>query len=220
VKSMNQSNTLIDKLWATHEIVCREDGESLLWVDRHYVHEGSFHAFSRLTERGIPAAEPQQTFTVTDHYVPTRDRRHLANPEIARMVRHARNFGCGSSREAAVYALYDYGIRCVIAPSFGDISSGNAVQNGLLTAMVSDEQAAEIMAALIQAPGLALTVDLAAQTILCGHRTHEFSTDPVSRTRLLNGWDDIALTQSYRDRSAAFKTANRTARPWSIPHAG
>src|ERR1700693_3103299 len=59
-----------------------------------------------------------------------------------------RNFGCGSSREAAVYALYDYGVRCVIAPSYGDIFSGNAVQNGLLTAIVSDEQAAEIMAAL------------------------------------------------------------------------
>ena len=66
----------------------------------------------------------------------------------AKIVVGARNFGCGSSREAAVYALYDYGIRCVIAPSFGDIFSGNAVQNGLLTAIVTDEEAAEIMAAL------------------------------------------------------------------------
>jgi 3-isopropylmalate/(R)-2-methylmalate dehydratase small subunit len=138
----------------------------------------------------------------------------------ARIVVAARNFGCGSSREAAVYALYDYGIRCVIAPSFGDIFSGNAVQNGLLTAMVSDEQAEETMAALSQAPGLALTVDLTAQTIMCGHQTYEFSIDPVRRTRLLNGWDDIALTESYRDRIAAFKTADRTLRPWSIPRAG
>jgi len=132
----------------------------------------------------------------------------------------ARNFGCGSSREAAVYALYDFGIRCVIAPSFGDIFSGNAVQNGLLTAMVSDQQAAEIMAALTQAPGLVLTVDLAGQTIVCGPQTYEFSIDPVRRTRLLNGWDDIALTESYRDHIAAFKTADRTTRPWSIPRAG
>jgi 3-isopropylmalate/(R)-2-methylmalate dehydratase small subunit len=137
----------------------------------------------------------------------------------ARIVVAARNFGCGSSREAAVYALYDYGIRCVIAPSFGDIFSGNAVQNGLLTAMVSDEQAAEIMAALTQAPGLALTVDLAGLTILCGPRTYEFSIDSVRRTRLLNGWDDIALTESYRDCIAAYKTADRTARPWSMPRA-
>ncbi|MBO0757677.1 MAG: 3-isopropylmalate dehydratase small subunit, partial [Bradyrhizobiaceae bacterium] len=73
---------------------------------------------------------------------------------------------------------------------------------------------------LSQAPGLALTVDLAGQTILCSGRTYEFSIDPVRRTRLLNGWDDIALTESYRDRIAGFKAADRTARPWSIPRAG
>jgi 3-isopropylmalate/(R)-2-methylmalate dehydratase large subunit len=85
---MNDPRTLIDKLWAAHEIVRREDGESLLWVDRHYVHEGSFHAFARLAERGVGVAEPGLTFAVADHYVPTRSPRHnIANPEIARMVR-------------------------------------------------------------------------------------------------------------------------------------
>jgi 3-isopropylmalate/(R)-2-methylmalate dehydratase large subunit len=85
---MNEPQTLIDKLWAAHEIVRREDGEALLWIDRHYVHEGSFHAFSRLAERGVPVAEPALTFGVADHYVPTRGSRHaIANPEIARMVR-------------------------------------------------------------------------------------------------------------------------------------
>jgi 3-isopropylmalate/(R)-2-methylmalate dehydratase large subunit len=80
--------TLFDKLWAAHEIVRRDDGESLLWVDRHYVHEGSFHAFARLAERGVPVAEPGLTFGVADHYVPTRGDRHaIVNPEIARMVR-------------------------------------------------------------------------------------------------------------------------------------
>jgi 3-isopropylmalate/(R)-2-methylmalate dehydratase large subunit len=80
--------TLIDKLWAAHEIVRREDGGSLLWVDRHYVHEGSFHAFSRLAERGAAVAEPGLTFGVADHYVPTRAPRDtIGNPEIARMVR-------------------------------------------------------------------------------------------------------------------------------------
>jgi 3-isopropylmalate/(R)-2-methylmalate dehydratase small subunit len=135
----------------------------------------------------------------------------------AKIVVAARNFGCGSSREAAVYALYDYGIRCVVAPSFGDIFSGNAVQNGLLAAIMSDEQAAEIMAALAQTPELLLTVDLEQQTILCGNRTYAFSIDPVRRVRLLNGWDDIALTQSYRDQIAAFKAADRARRPWTIP---
>jgi 3-isopropylmalate/(R)-2-methylmalate dehydratase large subunit len=112
---MNQSNTLIDKLWAIHEIVCRDDGESLLWVDRHYVHEGSFHAFGRLSERGMPVAEPGQTFAVADHYVPTRgDRHHIANPEIARMVRqleentakyHIKLFGVDDPRQGIVHVV-------------------------------------------------------------------------------------------------------------------
>src|SRR6476469_4697965 len=69
---MNAPLTLFDKLWAAHEIARREDGEALLWVDRHYVHEGSFNAFSQLKSRGARVAEPGLTFAVADHYVPTR----------------------------------------------------------------------------------------------------------------------------------------------------
>ena len=133
----------------------------------------------------------------------------------AKIIVGGRNFGCGSSREAAVWALCDYGVRCVIAPSFGDIFSGNAVQNGLLTAIASDEETTEIMAALAAKPGLDMTVDLERQTILCGDRTYTFAIDPVRRTRLLNGWDDIALTESYRDRIAAFVANDRIRRPWA-----
>ena len=136
----------------------------------------------------------------------------------AKIVVGARNFGCGSSREAAVYALYDYGVRCVIAPSFGDIFSGNAIQNGLLTAIITDEEASEIMAALERTPDLPLTIDLEQQTIVCGNRTYKFAIDPVRRMRLLNGWDDIALTESYRDRIAEFKSKDRSARDWAVPH--
>ncbi|MEA2981601.1 MAG: 3-isopropylmalate/(R)-2-methylmalate dehydratase small subunit [Alphaproteobacteria bacterium] len=138
----------------------------------------------------------------------------------AKIVVGSRNFGCGSSREAAVYALYDYGIRCVIAPSFGDIFSGNAIQNGLVLAMVTDDEAAEIMAALHRTPDLPVTVDLEQQTVVCGNRTTNFSIDPVRRMRLLNGWDDIALTESYRGRIAAFKAADRGRRPWADPRGG
>ena len=137
----------------------------------------------------------------------------------ARVIVAARNFGCGSSREAAVYALYDYGIRCVIAPSFGDIFAGNAVQNGLLAAIVSDDEAVELMAALAATPQLPLIVDLEQLTILCGNREYRFSIDPVRRARLLNGWDDIALTQSFRDQIAAFKTVDGLRRPWVLPRA-
>ena len=128
-----------------------------------------------------------------------------------------RNFGCGSSREAAVYALCDYGIRCVIAPSFGDIFAGNAVQNGLLTAIVSDDEAATLMRLLGEKPQPPLTVDLEQQTIQCGDQTFRFAIDPVRRTRLLNGWDNIALTESYTGEIAAFKMADRARRPWATP---
>ena len=111
---MNAPLTLFDKLWARHEIVQR-DGESLLWVDRHYVHEGSFHAFGRLAERGAPVAEPGLTFAVADHYMPTRgSRRTIANPEIARMVRQVEEntakhnvklFGIDDPRQGIVHVV-------------------------------------------------------------------------------------------------------------------
>jgi 3-isopropylmalate/(R)-2-methylmalate dehydratase small subunit len=135
----------------------------------------------------------------------------------AKIIVGARNFGCGSSREAAVYALYDYGIRCVIAPSFGDIFAGNAVQNGLLTAAVSDDVAAELMAQLMATPATPVTIDLEQQTISCGNHSYGFAIDPVRRLRLLNGWDDIALTESFSGRIAAFKAADRLRRPWTLP---
>jgi 3-isopropylmalate/(R)-2-methylmalate dehydratase small subunit len=135
----------------------------------------------------------------------------------ARIIVGARNFGCGSSREAAVYALCDYGIRCVIAPSFGEIFAGNAVQNGLLTAVVSDDEAATLMGLLGDKPDQALIVDLEQQTITCGDRSFRFVIDPALRTRLLNGWDNIALTESYSDKIAAFRMADRARRPWAAP---
>jgi 3-isopropylmalate/(R)-2-methylmalate dehydratase small subunit len=128
-----------------------------------------------------------------------------------------RNFGCGSSREAAVYALYDFGVRCVIAPSFGDIFAGNAVQNGLLTAVVTEPEAAEIMGLLAKRPELPVSVDLEQQTILCGNRNYKFRVDPIRRMRLLNGWDDLALTGNYRDRITAFKANDKIRRPWAVP---
>ena len=83
----NAPQTLIDKLWSAHEIARRDDGAALLWVDRHYVHEGSFLAFSQVQERGRAVAEPGLTFGIADHYVPTRGRdRGIADPSIAAMV--------------------------------------------------------------------------------------------------------------------------------------
>ena len=135
----------------------------------------------------------------------------------ARILIGGRNFACGSSREAAVYALVDWGIRCVIAPSFGDIFAGNAVQNGLLTAVVRDEEVAVLMAAMGTEPSLPVSVDLAAQTIAFGRDALRFSIDPVRRLRLLNGWEDIDLTRSRGSEIAAFKATDPARRPWAIP---
>jgi len=128
-----------------------------------------------------------------------------------------RNFGGGSSREAAVYALYDAGIRCVIAPSFGDIFAQNAVKNGMLPAVVAEADASELGSLVAADPALPITVDLEHQTIARGNRTFAFTVDDVSRNQLLNGWDDIDLTGSYRARIADFKAADRERRPWARP---
>jgi 3-isopropylmalate/(R)-2-methylmalate dehydratase large subunit len=112
---MNAPLTIIDKLWNAHEILRRDDGESLLWIDRHYVHEGSFHAFGKLAERGGTVARPDLTFAVADHYVPTRgSRQKIANAELAHMVRQVEDntakhgiklFGLDDSRQGIVHVV-------------------------------------------------------------------------------------------------------------------
>jgi 3-isopropylmalate/(R)-2-methylmalate dehydratase small subunit len=129
----------------------------------------------------------------------------------------SRNFGGGSSREAAVYALYEAGVRCVIAPSFGDIFAQNSVKNGLLTAVLAEADVAELGAAVAADPDTPVTIDLEQQTISRGNRSFAFTIDPVSRNQLLSGSDDVDLTDSYRERVAAFKTADRERRPWAQP---
>ena len=136
----------------------------------------------------------------------------------AKIIVGGRNFGGGSSREAAVYALFDYGIRCIIAPSFGDIVSQNATKNGLLTAMVNEVESGALIAALTNDPTLALSIDLGAKTITCGELRYRFTIDPACQTRLLNGWDDIDVTKSFQDQIGAFKAAYLKRRPWTIPH--
>ena len=133
----------------------------------------------------------------------------------ARILVGRRNFGCGSSREAAVYALLDHGIRCVIAPSFGDIFAGNAAQNGLLTAVVGEDEAGELITRLNDAPALPVAVDLERQTIVHGTYAISFAIDAVRRKRLLNGWEDIDLTRSHGEEIAQFKARDRLRRPWA-----
>ena len=135
----------------------------------------------------------------------------------AKILVAGRNFGGGSSREAAVYALYDAGISCVIAPSFGDIFAQKAVKNGLLIAVLPEADVAELAAAISADAELPLSIDLEQQAISRGNRTYTFAVDPVSRNQLLNGWDDIDLTESNRDRIGAFQAEDQKRRPWAVP---
>lgn len=135
----------------------------------------------------------------------------------ARILLAGRNFGGGSSREAAVYALYDHGFRCVIAPSFGDIFAQNAVKNGLLTAVATEAEIAKLAAAISADPAQTIDVDLERQTISSGTWNCTFMIDPISRNQLLNGWDDVDLTDSYREQITAFRAKDKAARPWVAP---
>jgi 3-isopropylmalate/(R)-2-methylmalate dehydratase small subunit len=127
-----------------------------------------------------------------------------------------RNFGAGSSREAAVYALVDYGIRCVIAPSFGDIFAANAVNNGLLPARV-EEKGVEFLLHVLEQGRSELTVDLERCEIVAGDAALGFEVDPVWRTKLLNGWNDMDLTLSRLPEVQAFAAADAALRPWAQP---
>lgn len=128
-----------------------------------------------------------------------------------------RNFGGGSSREAAVYALADFGFRAVIAPSLGDIFSSSAIKNGLLPARVEEAEAERLLAALEAGETSELAVDLAAQTVVYGQTTIPFAIDPVWKQQLLNGWDDIDLTLKEAAAISDFFARDALARPWASP---
>jgi 3-isopropylmalate/(R)-2-methylmalate dehydratase small subunit len=133
----------------------------------------------------------------------------------ARILVADRNFGCGSSREHAVWALYDYGIRAVLAPSFGDIFFNNSFQNGLLPVVLPAERGAALRAMLEQSPGSNIAVDLEGQTTTGPDGVVDrFEIDPFRKDRLLAGTDDISFTLGQSDRIAAFENAYEAKVRW------
>jgi 3-isopropylmalate/(R)-2-methylmalate dehydratase small subunit len=126
------------------------------------------------------------------------------------------NFGTGSSREAAVYALWDYGIRCVIAASFGDIFASNATKNGLLAAVVSEPALKALLDHLAAVDVPALSVDLEQQVITAGSLRLDFEIDPVRRLQLQNGWDDIDVTMRHQAEIEAYKATLLVRQPWAL----
>jgi 3-isopropylmalate/(R)-2-methylmalate dehydratase small subunit len=124
----------------------------------------------------------------------------------ARILVADRNFGCGSSREGAVYALWDYGFRSVIAPSFGDIFYNNSLKNGFLPIVLPQADVDELLAALAKRPGASLGVDLADQSVTSPTGTiRRFEIDPYVKQCLLRGIDELDYTLSLAGEIAAFE---------------
>ena len=125
------------------------------------------------------------------------------------------NFGCGSSREHAVWALLDYGIRVVIAPGFADIFFNNCFKNGVLPIVLDAAVVDYLFKAVAAEPGFSMTVDLPAQTIsLPSGEQHGFAVDAFRKNCLINGWDDIELTLQHAADIRAFEEQRRQVAPW------
>jgi 3-isopropylmalate/(R)-2-methylmalate dehydratase small subunit len=127
-----------------------------------------------------------------------------------------KNFGCGSSREHAPWALEDHGFRAIVAPSFADIFFNNCFKNGLLPIVLSEAEVDRLFHDVAAFPGFRLVVDLPAQTVAYtdGSRTMQFDVDPFRKYCLVNGLDDIGLTLRHAEKIKAFEDRRRTEQPW------
>ena len=126
-----------------------------------------------------------------------------------------KNFGCGSSREHAPWAIEQYGFRALIAPSFADIFFNNCFKNGLLPIVLPEQQVAQLFDAVYAFPGYALTIDLARQCIVLPQGEEiAFEVNPCRKHCLLNGFDDIGLTLRHADTIRAFEAERLATKPW------
>jgi 3-isopropylmalate/(R)-2-methylmalate dehydratase small subunit len=124
----------------------------------------------------------------------------------AKVLLSGSNFGCGSSREHAVWALQNFGFQAVVAPSFADIFRGNSISSGLVTAQVSEEASARLFDALAASPGSEVVVDLETRTVTVGTEvTEDFQLADYARWRLMEGLDDICLSLRHEDEIAAYE---------------
>ncbi|HSS47068.1 MAG TPA: 3-isopropylmalate dehydratase small subunit [Burkholderiales bacterium] len=125
------------------------------------------------------------------------------------------NFGCGSSREHAPWALLDYGFRALIAPSYAEIFYSNSLKNGLLPIVLDSKAVDQLFREVAAQPGYRLKVDLQAQSVTTpSGQTFSFSIDPHQKHCLLNGLDEIGLTLQHADKIRAFEAQHRARQPW------
>ncbi|GEB47161.1 3-isopropylmalate/(R)-2-methylmalate dehydratase small subunit [Microbacterium sp. AG157] len=127
------------------------------------------------------------------------------------------DFGTGSSREHAVWALRDYGFQVVLSPKFADIFRGNSGKQGLVTGVITEDQVEQIWAVIEANPGIEMTVDLTAKTATVGDLQVSFEIDDYTRWRLLEGLDDIGLTLRDEDKITQFEARREAWRPQTLP---
>jgi 3-isopropylmalate/(R)-2-methylmalate dehydratase small subunit len=129
------------------------------------------------------------------------------------------DFGCGSSREGAAFAVMDFGLQALVGVSFGEIFQGNCIQNGIVAVTLPEAAIHDLWRQLREQPGAEITIDLPNQTVIApdGNR-HGFEISPLRKDRLVRGIDDIDVTLEYRDAIEAFETRRRAAIPW-LPRA-
>ncbi|HEY5762328.1 MAG TPA: 3-isopropylmalate dehydratase small subunit [Rhodocyclaceae bacterium] len=133
----------------------------------------------------------------------------------AKVLLTRRNFGCGSSREHAPWALLDCGFRAILAESFADIFYNNCFKNGILPIVLSADQIGALFAQSTDGEGLKVVVDLPSQRVLLpGGDAYGFDVDPFRKECLLNGWDDIGLTLRHADEISAFEARRQHEQPW------
>ena len=163
----------------------------------------------RYTDKGEPGMDNAKRPLNRD-FVLNEDRYRSASILLAR-----KNFGCGSSREHAPWALEDYGFRSIIAPSFADIFFANSFKNGLLPLVLPERQVDRLFAEVAAFPGYKLTVDLPRQRVVKPDGEElPFEVDVFRKECLLNGWDDIGLTLRHADKIGAFEAQRRLEQPW------
>src|SRR5215470_9369804 len=125
------------------------------------------------------------------------------------------DFGCGSSREGAAFAVMDFGLTALVGPSFGEIFQVNCIQNGILAITLAEAIIRELWQQLRENPGVALTIDLPSQMVIAPDKTaHAFDISPLRKDRLVRGIDDIDVTLEYRDAIESFEAKRRAAFPW------
>ncbi len=125
------------------------------------------------------------------------------------------DFGCGSSRESAAYAVLDYGVRALIGPSFGDVFVGNCMQNGIVPVVLPERAVKNLWRLLKSAPGAKITVDLPNQTVVEPDGTqYDFEIDATRKERLLKGLDDVDVTLQHLRDIEAFEASYRAEMPW------